>query len=213
MKLGPTKLCRLGSLFASGIFFVVAIAIICWQAVRRPNLERAVLTILKSYTNRPGPNYYYSHFSGLQLACVLAFDALQVLRFIQQSHKRDPCLRSRLHRFFTNIYWAVLGVSGLACAISYGLTPKTDATAMQVLIFLNSIVALTKIVVDRVSVKALDTKTMTDLGQKQPTPLWRFLYASGRNVNRLLKFVRFVLSILFIVGAVQLARQYRFKNP
>ncbi|KAF2630419.1 hypothetical protein BU25DRAFT_484495 [Macroventuria anomochaeta] len=199
MKLVYTKKCKAGSLFASGILFLVAIAIICWQA---------------SYSYRPGPKYYYSHFSGLQFACALAFDALQVLRLVSQPYNRDLYLsRTRLLQIFTNTYWIVLSVSAFACAIGYGLTPKPDATAIQVLIFLNSAVALMKVIIDRISLKGTGTQAMPLPDSKRFSQSRRWFLAVSRNSNRLFKFMRFALSILFIVGAVQLAMQYRFKNP
>lgn len=144
----------------------------------------------------------------------MAFDALQVLRLLSRPSKQDQHLfRARLFRLFASTYWIILSASAFACAICYGRTPKPDATAIQVLIFLHSIVALVKIFAGPMLLKETDPQTLSEVNVTRFPKLRRFSFTFGRNLNRLLKIVRFVLSILFVVGAAQLASQYRFKNP
>jgi hypothetical protein len=137
-----------------------------------------------------------------------------VLRLINRSYKQDlyPPPK-RLFRLSTDAYWVVVSASAFACAICYGLTPKPDATAIQALTFVNGVVAVMNIIADRISLKRQDTQTKPYLEPKRFSRVWKTVFAVVRNLNRLLKFVRFALSILFIAGAAQLARQYHFKNP
>lgn len=167
----------------------------------------------QSYSNHPGPKYYYSHFSSLQFASALAFDALQALRLVYQPCEQELRLRTRLARYLTIGYWIILSASGFTCAISYSLTPKPDATAIQALIFVHSAVVLLKMVIDWISPNTLYSKAASNYEPKPRPRLSRYLFAFCRNFNRVLKFIRLALSVLFIVGSVQLARQYRFRNP
>ncbi|KAJ4366318.1 hypothetical protein N0V83_007954 [Neocucurbitaria cava] len=200
------RMYRLGVLSAPTIFFLIAIALVGWHA---------------SFAQRPGPKDIRSHFSGLVFAAVLAFDALQLLKLVLWPSKRQNSRRRIISRFLdisAKIYWVVLTVSALICAVGYGFTPNSDAVAIQVLTLLNGAVALTKFSVKRFIVGRNVDKGHATLQlpeQEQVSlPKWkRYLFAIGRHLNRLLKVVRFILSILFIVGALGLARQYRFENP
>lgn len=215
MRVAYSSLYRASSLLASGSFFLVAIALIGWQAVRGLYFKWVELTERsQSYLFRPGPKYYYNHYSGLQFACVLAFDALQALRIIER-----PCvqgtgnLRTRLLRALTTIYWSVLGLSAFACTICYGLTRKPDATAIQALIFINSLVVFTRIYVAPRSSKEQRTLERIPSGANRYARLSACSLAFVNGLNRVLEFVRFVLSVLFFAGAIQLAMQYHYQNP
>ncbi|ORY15480.1 hypothetical protein BCR34DRAFT_178688 [Clohesyomyces aquaticus] len=193
------KAIRPGVLGVAGVLFLVAVALIGWEA---------------SFTNRPGPTEYYSHFSGLFFASALAFDALQSLKHTLRPSQRKPAgIIPRFLTYLTYLYWAVLTISGLICSGGYGLTPKADAVSIQVLIFLNGAVVSAKLAADHWSSKKLNDDNATHRNLEGVPRRKKWLFSIGRYGNRLLKFVRFVISVLFIVGAVDLARQYGFKNP
>lgn len=169
---------------------------------------------LQSYTYRPGPGSYYNHFSGLEFASALAFDTLQGMRTAGQFKKRiQQSLRNRLFHFVTDVYWIILAVSALIGAVGYGFTPNSDATAMQALIFINSAVVLIMIVINHRANINSEAETVLIEEPSQRSRSKGCLSATGRNFNRFLKLLRFVLSILFAMGAVQLASRYRFTNP
>lgn len=215
MKVVYSNPYKAAGLSASGALFLVAIALIGWQAVCGSYSKWVELTERsQSYLFRPGPKYYYNHYSGLQFACVLAFDALQALRLIERScGQATGTLRTRLLRALTTMYWSVLGVSAFACAICYGLTPKPDATAIQALIFINSLVALTRIFFGLRSREKQQNLERISSDANRNARLFSSSIAFVNGLNRLLKFVRFVLSVLFLAGAIQLAMQYRYQNP
>jgi hypothetical protein len=215
MRLVNSNMSKTAGLLTSGTFFLIAIALIGWQAVCISSCKpMELMETLQSYLYRPGPNYYYSHFSGLQCACLLAFDALQTLRLFEHTCGQGaPSLRTRVLRALTPMYWTVLNASALACTICYSLTPKPEVTAIQALIFINSLVTLIKLFVDHKSRHERQTLKRVASGAKRYPRLSSFLHALANSVDRLLKSFRFVLSILFLVGAIQLAMRYRFQNP
>jgi hypothetical protein len=167
--------------------------------------------------NHSGPETYHSHFSGLQFAAALAFDALQAIGLVYLPRARDQrLLRGRVLQLITYTYWIILAASAFACAISYGLVSKPESMGIQVLILLNSLLVLTKIATDGSAFKEIDTygtQTTEYPILKQMSRVKKYLLATGRYFNCLLEIVRFVLSVLYIVGAIELARQYRFTNP
>ncbi|KAF2032078.1 hypothetical protein EK21DRAFT_110290 [Setomelanomma holmii] len=168
---------------------------------------------LQSFIRRPGPTGIYSHFSGLFFAVALLFDAVQLLN--QTLRQREMTMQgvwARVLVVSTWLHWVVVTVSGLVCAISYGCTPKPDGTGIQVLIFLNGALALSHLALknsQRIKEHNADTECQV---VKRPSGRKRCLVATGRYFDRLIKFIRLVVSILFIVGAINLARQYHFKK-
>ena len=121
---------------------------------------------------------------------------------------------SRVLNISADVYWAVLPVSGLICAIGYSLVPKHDATAIQVLIFLHGVVALPKHILNRLKTRRMLDKTSTQVPPLSPaTRPKRFCFALFRYFNRLLRIVRFLLAGFFIAGAIGLAERYHYKNP
>jgi hypothetical protein len=180
---------------------------------------------MQSFVNRPGPTSYYSSFSGLSFACSLSFAALQLLaitrRWKLQNSRRWVRILQGTSSF---IYWIVLTVSGFACTIAYGFTPKPDAVGIQVLIFLTGLFGLLILILvphvpnintEQSGVTHYEAAANTPSNSKQQgIPKKRkCFYATGRYLNRFLKLIHTILSILFIIGGVNLAMTYKYQNP
>ena len=185
MRIVNSNPSKTSGLLTSGTFFLVAIALIGWQAVRRSFCKRVELTeTMQSYLHRSGPKYYYSHYGGLQCACVLAFDALQTLRLFERPFGQGtPSLRTRLLRALTTMYWTVLNASALACTVCYSLTPKPDVTAIQALVFINGLVALVKVFVNHQPREERQTLERISSGAKRHLLLSSFSQAFANGLD------------------------------
>jgi hypothetical protein len=115
-------------------------------------------------------------------------------------------------------------VSGLACTIAYGFTPKPDAVGIQVLIFLTGLFGLLILIwvpyvpntnAKQSGVTHYETVANTpSITNQQGIPRKRkCFYVTGRYLNRFLKLIHTIFSILFIVGGVNLAITYKYRNP
>jgi hypothetical protein len=180
---------------------------------------------VQSYANRPGPTSYYSSFSGLTFAASLSFAQLQLIAItLSQNHQSLRRWILLLQKIGSLLYWTILTASGLACTIAYGFTPKPDVVSIQVLILLSGLAGLWILInahnVTKYNTKQLGmapyeavTNTPESLKQRAVSKKRKFFYAAGRYLNRVLKSIHAVLSILFIIGAVNLAMTYRYQNP
>jgi hypothetical protein len=195
----------------------------------------------QSYVNRPGPSEYYSHFSGLFFAAALAFEAIQLLVLSQYTPVERSSRIIRLVYLIARFsYWTILAVSGLICAVAYGQTAKPDCASLQILIFLTSLVGVLCLVrnqragilevshghsqdgdISRIlsdndgQDMVVGSSQMHDSSAKASQNSWwrRCCTITGKTLNRILMFCHFVISILFIVGAINLAKSYEFSNP
>lgn len=169
---------------------------------------------MQSFIRHPGPDTVQSHFSGLIFCVALLFDGLQLLKLVLWHRQTRPFgILARLSITILWFYWIVITLSGLICAIAYGRVPKPDVVGIQTVIFLNGVAALSKLALTWWSYKKAQKDDRASQALEKEPVAKRCMLASGRYLNRLLKFVRFMISVLFIAGAVQLASQYRFDTP
>lgn len=199
---------------------------------------KPLLTSLQVFVDKPGPSVYYSHFTAIYLSSCLAFQCLQ---FILQG--RTPSKHHRKwRRGFKYAYWIILTLCGLMGGIAYAFTPKPDCVAVEILAFLDAAAALFCLQVARrkkfsddqivasssagnlidqshpgtvpkhPSAHAIEPpQDEAQLAPRRRVPGW--LSKTFRIVNRFLRVVHVLFSILAVNGAIQLALDYRFENP
>lgn len=93
--------------------------------------------ITQVYIRKPGPRVYYSHFSSLFFASCLLFQSVQ---FHFMTIRRNKTFSKSWHLGFSYLYWIVLTLSGFLCGVAYAFTPKSDAVAIQFLVFLSALI-------------------------------------------------------------------------
>jgi hypothetical protein len=198
---------------------------------------KPLLKSLQVFVDKPGPSVYYSHFTTIYLSSCLAFQCLQ---FILQA--RTPSKHhGKRRRGFKYAYWIILTLCGLMAGIAYAFTPKPDCVAVEILAFLDAAAALFCIQVARTK-KLIDDQIVAsssagnlidqshpgtvpkhpstpaiersqDEAQLAPRRVPGWLSKTFRIINRFLRVVHVLFSILAVNGAIQLALDYRFENP
>lgn len=179
---------------------------------------------------------YYSHFTGLYFSSCLIFQTIQNLLLVSG---RTRTFRALWYLCCSYIYWTTLAVSGFMCAVAYSMTPKPDVVAIQSLIFLNGLTGVSSLIaLHRIHARrglnqgnmelssenittgpAVTNNKLPGHTGKIPTSSHqgsrgvRNFYCICKIFNRFLKVVHWVMSILFIAGAIQLGLTYSFTNP
>ena len=191
----------------------------------------------QSYTRRPGPTTYYSHFSSVYLSACLAFQTLQVFRLM--FFRSIPT--HTWHNIFFYLYLAVLTLCGLIDGIAFCLTPKSDTIAIAFLAFIDGVISAIylavsglerepnvlplAIIADQTSIPiALTGKdAATRLPSQGSLPGSYFSrrrsrsrkcgHRSLRIGNRALMSLHSLLVLISVAGAIELALAYHYTNP
>jgi hypothetical protein len=150
------------------------------------------------YIFAPGPLDIYSHWAALFMSLCLIFQCSQLIVLRRQWMQNT----SRSRYIFRWIYWIVITLTTFIGGIGWAISGKPDAAAVQFLAFTVGLIGISLLLYQYSLQFGLETRS-------QP----RWYLKTARGFNRFFKIIHTAYSILFAIGAITLAFQFRYENP